>query len=214
MRKIDEIVVHCTATPANWREGQKTPTKVAEVKRWHTDERGWSDIGYHFLIDRDGTTVGGRPVTRKGAHVRGHNDYTIGVALFGGHGGSENDNFEDHFTPEQDRALRQLIARLRREHGANLKLSGHNEYAAKACPCFNVRRWYAGKPSARQSITESHTMQAAGAGAVTAVGTGAAAVSQLDSDAQVLTIVLIGVIVLAFAIIMRERLKKWAKGDR
>ena len=57
MRPLNEIIIHATATPANWRDGQKTSTKVAEVRRWHVEDRGWSDIGYHYLIDRDGTVA-------------------------------------------------------------------------------------------------------------------------------------------------------------
>jgi len=57
MRPLNEIIIHATATRADWRVGQATSDKVAEVRRWHVDERGWRDIGYHYLIDRDGTVV-------------------------------------------------------------------------------------------------------------------------------------------------------------
>ena len=141
MRPINEIVIHCTATRADWRKGQRTSTKVKEVKRWHVDGRGWSDIGYHFLIDRDGTVAKGRPIERTGAHVKGHNTGTIGVSLFGGHGGSETDSFADNFTPEQETALRGFLADMVKTYGA-LKVTGHNQYAAKACPCFSVPAWH------------------------------------------------------------------------
>ena len=120
--------------------------KVAEIRRWHVSERGWKDIGYHFLIDRDGKVAPGRPVEKEGAHVMGHNTGTIGIALFGGHGSAETDAFAQNFTPEQDAALRKLIADLRRQYPIISKISGHNEYAAKACPGFNVPAWY-GKAS-------------------------------------------------------------------
>lgn len=145
MRQITEVIVHCTATRPDWRLHDGTANKVAEIKRWHLD-RGWSDIGYHFLIDRDGTEAAGRPVARSGAHVKGRNATTIGIALFGGHGSSEKDRFEDHFTPEQDAALRGLIARLHAQYG-EVPVTGHNQYAAKACPGFNVPEWFrASKP--------------------------------------------------------------------
>ena len=140
MRQINEIIIHCSATRANWREGQKTSTKVAEIKRWHVKDNGWSDIGYHFLIDRDGTVAKGRPVTRSGAHTKGHNKDTIGVCLIGGHGSSETDSFEDHFTPAQEKALRQKLKDMRSIYGP-VKISGHNQYAAKACPGFSVPLW-------------------------------------------------------------------------
>lgn len=143
MRPITEIIVHCTDTRPDWWATRKTSMKVAEVRGWHMSPapvgRGWSDIGYHFLIDRDGTRAVGRRVDRVGSHVLGHNTGTIGVALFGGHGSSADDRFVDHFTPAQRTALRAQIAELRRRFPAIIKLSGHNDYAAKACPGFRVR---------------------------------------------------------------------------
>jgi hypothetical protein len=117
MRKIDEIIIHCTATRPNWWEDKTTEEKVAEVKRWHVQDNGWSDLGYHYLIDRDGTVAKGRPVEKAGAHCKGHNSTTIGVSLFGGHGSSERDTFNEHFTVEQNKALRELLADLSDTYG-------------------------------------------------------------------------------------------------
>lgn len=136
MRKITGIIVHCTATRPEWWTGKRTSEKVAEIRRWHK-ARGWSDIGYHYLIDRDGTIATGRDVKRTGAHVRGYNKGTIGVSLFGGHGSSETDDFSDNFTQEQDIALMTLLGQLRVKYG-NVPVTGHNQYAAKACPGFSV----------------------------------------------------------------------------
>ena len=66
MRRIDQIIVHCTATPAG-RE-----TSVDEIRRWHL-ERGFSDIGYHFVIGLDGCIEDGRPLVKIGAHCKGKN---------------------------------------------------------------------------------------------------------------------------------------------
>lgn len=144
MRNLTEIIVHCTATRPLWMDNNTTAQKVAEVRRWHMQERKWSDIGYHFLIDRDGTVAHGRLLERTGAHTQGRNTGTVGIALFGGHGSSAADKFAENFTPAQDRALRALIDRLRATHG-RLALSGHNQWAAKACPGFNVPKWHSGK---------------------------------------------------------------------
>lgn len=141
MRNIDTIVVHCTATRPQWWEGKSAEEKVREVRDWHVSGRGWSDIGYHLLIDRYGTVVKGRPIERAGAHARGHNATSIGIALFGGHGSASTDKFEDHFTPEQDKALRSQIDLLQRDHRGIKKIIGHNEVAAKACPGFQVGPW-------------------------------------------------------------------------
>lgn len=210
MRPLHEIIIHATATPANWREGQRTSTKVAEVRRWHVEDRGWSDIGYHYLIDRDGTVATGRPLERTGAHVAGHNTGTIGIALFGGHGGAATDSFADHFTEAQEASLRSLIANLRHDYPTITKVTGHNQYAAKACPCFDAPRWYAQKPA--RTLAQSTTLQAAGlggAGTITAVGT---AIGQLDGTAQVIAIVAGVAILSAFAWIAQERIKKLARG--
>ena len=67
MRDINKIILHCSAT----REGQDISTET--IRGWHVNERGWSDIGYHFVVLLDGTVDKARPVERQGAHVRGHN---------------------------------------------------------------------------------------------------------------------------------------------
>ena len=141
LRKINEIIIHCTATRPDWWAGRKTSQRVAEVRRWHIEDRGWSDIGYHFLVDRDGTISKGRPVEQAGAHVAGHNAEPIGISLFGGHGSDATDSFYEHFTPEQGAALRKLLDDLQGQYPAITKISGHNQYAAKACPGFNVPDW-------------------------------------------------------------------------
>lgn len=142
MRQIEEIIVHASATRPRWFAGCTPAEKVREIRRWHTIERGWSDIGYHWLIDRCGTVVPGRSEHLPGAHVRGRNADTIGICLIGGHGGAATDAFADHFTPAQAAALRRLIDERKAIHGIT-KFSGHNQYAVKACPCFDLPAWLA-----------------------------------------------------------------------
>ena len=83
----------------------------------------------------------GRPVERTGAHVGGRNKTTIGVSLVGGRGGIADGEFSDNFTPEQEASLRQLIEDYKKQFPSITKVSGHNEYASKACPCFSVKAW-------------------------------------------------------------------------
>lgn len=147
MRHLNEIIVHCSATRPKWMAGKKTSEKVAEIRHWHVDDNKWSDIGYHFLIDRDGTVANGRPIAKQGAHVQGHNKNSIGVCLIGGHGSSETDDFAEHFTVEQDAAARNLIEKLKSKYNI-AKVTGHNQYAAKACPGFNVPHWITQTPLA------------------------------------------------------------------
>ena len=141
---VHEIVVHCTATRPDFMKGATSQARFEEIRRWHMQDRGWSDIGYHLLIDRGGEVLTGRPFTTIGAHGAGHNAGTIGISLFGGHGSDANDAFIEHFTPQQDQALRRLIEGIETKTQI-MKISGHNEYAAKACPGFNVSKWLRGK---------------------------------------------------------------------
>lgn len=136
---IREIMVHCSATPESWMAGQSLSAQREEIRRWHL-VRGWLDIGYHWLIGRDGKLLPGRPETVIGAGAVDHNKGVIHICLVGGHGAAETDRFERHFTHAQDTALRQLIQGIGMRTRI-MRISGHNEVAAKACPGFNVSRW-------------------------------------------------------------------------
>ena len=128
MRKINLIVVHCTATP----EGRDVT--VADIDKMHR-AKGWKSIGYHYVIYRDGSVHQGRPVSEVGAHVYGHNANSIGICYVGGH--SMDGRQKDTRTPLQRQALRQLVAQLQTQF-PGIKLYGHYHFAAKACPCFKV----------------------------------------------------------------------------
>lgn len=142
---INEVIVHCSATRPDWMHNAPFVDQVAEIKRWHTDPvaqggRGWRNIGYHWLISRSGQILSGRKETEIGAHVEGYNNGTIGICLIGGAGSSETDRFDQHFTAAQDTTLRQLLQGIGMRTAIR-KISGHNQYAAKACPGFNVPNW-------------------------------------------------------------------------
>jgi len=145
---VNEIVVHCSATQASWMKTARTSAKVAEIRRWHIEDRGWRDIGYHYVIDRDGTVARGRSETVIGAGVEGHNRGVIHICLIGGHGSNANDRFEAHFTHEQEIALMKLIDDITRRTDIQ-RISGHNEHAAKACPGFSVTAFLQGIPAPR-----------------------------------------------------------------
>ena len=132
MRKITEIIVHCTATP----EGR--PVTVADVDHWHR-ERGFVGIGYHYLVQPDGTVCEGRPLWHVGAHCREHNTQSIGICYVGG-----LDSYmhpKDTRTDAQKVALKTLIDRLRQQF-PGLHVFGHCDFAAKACPCFDAHGEY------------------------------------------------------------------------
>ena len=137
---VHEIVIHCAATRPDWMEPAGLAAQVAEIRRWHVRDRGWKDIGYHWLIGRDGKVLPGRPETVIGAGVTGHNTGVIHVCLIGGHGAAASDRFADHFTEAQAARLLAHLAAIAMRTGI-ARISGHNEWAAKACPGFNVPAW-------------------------------------------------------------------------
>lgn len=130
MRKINKIILHCSAT----REGRNFT--VEDIASWHR-QRGFTTIGYHFVIYLDGTVHKGRDVNVIGAHTVGQNAYSIGICYIGGLDASGKP--ADTRTPEQKEAMRNLVNSLKDKYpGATVH--GHNEFANKACPCFDVRK--------------------------------------------------------------------------
>lgn len=134
----DYIVIHCAATRAAMDVG------VKEIRQWHK-QRGWSDIGYHFVIRRNGKIERGRAENQVGAHVANHNHNTIGVCLVGGLGEGKGWPPENNFTEAQWAALRTLcVSLIGRYPGATIL--GHRDfpYVGKACPSFDARAWARG----------------------------------------------------------------------
>lgn len=144
---VHEVVIHCSATRLEWMEGDGLAAQVGEIREWHVRDRGWRDIGYHWVIGRDGKILPGRAETEIGAGVAGHNQGVIHVCLIGGFGSAETDLFKDHFTLSQDLSLRQLLLGIGMRTQIRL-VTGHNQYAAKACPGFNVTNWLTNKEAA------------------------------------------------------------------
>lgn len=132
VRTINEIIVHCSAT----KEGQDFTT--ADIKRWHL-ARGFSDIGYHYVVYRDGSLHTGRSVNISGAHCTGHNAHSIGICYIGGL--DKNGKPKDTRTPEQITTLSKTIASLKKLY-PKATVHGHSEFANKACPCFNAKEEY------------------------------------------------------------------------
>lgn len=131
-RPIDELIWHCAATP----EGRDFT--VADIRAWHK-ARGWSDIGYHFVVYRDGRIMLGRPIGQIGSHVSGRNARTLGGCYIGGVS-SDGKRAADTRTGPQRASMLWLTEQLLAKFRTIRKVSGHNEYAAKACPSFDVRK--------------------------------------------------------------------------
>lgn len=133
MREIDKIIIHCSAT----KEGQEI--SAATIDEWHK-ARGWKGIGYHYVIGLDGMIEYGRPITETGAHVKNHNKGSIGICYIGGLD-SVSKTAKDTRTPKQIATLLELLRVLKKLH-PNATIHGHNEFSAKACPCFDAYNEY------------------------------------------------------------------------
>lgn len=144
MRKIDLIVIHCTAT----RIG--CPLSPEALDCMHR-QRGFNGCGYHYYVRRDGMICSMRPVERVGAHVKGFNTHSIGVAYEGGLDAKGNP--ADTRTEEQKHALKVLVRVLREDFGVSAqRVVGHRDLSpdvngngvvepeewVKVCPCFDV----------------------------------------------------------------------------
>lgn len=148
MRKITRLIIHCTATP------QGREVTVTDIDRWHR-ARGFDCIGYHFVIYLDGTVHIGRDVERLGAHCSGYNSNSIGIVYVGGLA-SDGTTPADTRTPAQRASLRGLVSQLRARY-PGVTVHGHNEFAAKACPCFDVSAEFRDCPSENNRETTRRT---------------------------------------------------------
>lgn len=128
----EAIFVHCSATKPSMDWG------LREIRQSHK-ERGFLDVGYHFIIKRDGTIEAGRDEDVIGAHVEGYNSTSVGVCLVGG----VDDRLkpEANFTPAQMQALRSLLVTLLAKYEGSI-LRAHHDVAPKACPSFDLKRWW------------------------------------------------------------------------
>lgn len=129
MRAIRRHIIHCSDSPDS-----NATVNAVTIKKWHTDKppqgRGWSDIGYHFVILRSGDVEGGRPLARPGSHCEGHNADSIGTCLVG----------RKNFTAKQLAALKTLHQSLSIAF-PGITYCGHRDLDrhGKSCPNFEVR---------------------------------------------------------------------------
>lgn len=127
MRKIENIVIHCSDTP-EWKEFD-----IDDIRKWHVEENGWTDVGYHYVVLLDGTIQIGRALDVPGAHVKGHNAHSIGICYIGGGDGV------DTRTPHQEGSLEILINYLKLVF-KGVKVLGHCDFegVTKTCPNFDA----------------------------------------------------------------------------
>lgn len=150
MNKIDSIVIHCSATKSG------KDFKAKDIDRMHR-QRGFNRIGYHYIIDLDGTVEDGRPLTMSGAHCntkgfsgQSYNNHSVGICYIGGL--DENGKPADTRTYAQKQALKKLVAEICKKYQI-IEVLGHRDTSPdldndgevepnewiKSCPCFDVR---------------------------------------------------------------------------
>lgn len=134
------LVVHGAWTPPQMDVG------AGEIRQWHLD-KGWRDIGYHYVIPQSGRLQGGREIDERGIHVRGHNYESLGICLVGGMPRDLREDWQWDFTytRAQMRTLRALLGQLEKLYpGARVR--GHRDFdgVSKLCPGFDVRAWWYG----------------------------------------------------------------------
>lgn len=138
LNKVNFIVVHCADSKTSM------DVSVDTLRRWHVEENGWSDIGYHYFIKFNGTLHECRETKFQGAHCKAVNDKSLAICLEGGFNG------ENNFSQKQLSKLYDLIHGLKIQY-PNAAVIGHGHIDEKACPSFDVVAWYEDKITANKN---------------------------------------------------------------
>jgi|TARA_R110002072_G_scaffold50817_4_gene136389 N-acetylmuramoyl-L-alanine amidase len=133
--KTEYLIIHCTATKPSMDIG------LTEVDAWHR-HRGFFGCGYQFIIRRDGVVENGRSIGDVGAHAKGYNHNSIGIALVGGVTEDDVSISENNFTEIQFDVLSDVITTLQLSYG-DIQVLGHRDLpdVKKDCPAFDVKEW-------------------------------------------------------------------------
>mgnify|MGYP000020564929 CR=1 FL=1 len=119
-RDVSKIIVHHTASPQS--------TTVDQIRDWHVNGNGWSDIGYHLIVLGDGSLEKGRSINKTGAHCKGHNKRSIGVCVTG-------NTSQEPPTTAQVETLLGTLNRLIAEYGLTRQdVYGHRDFGDTECP--------------------------------------------------------------------------------
>jgi len=134
-KKTEMIVVHCAATKPSMDIGYK------EIRKWHVEDNGWDDVGYHYIIKRDGTVEVARAEAFQGAHAPAVNSKSIAICLVGGM--AEDGGPENNFTLEQFLSLKDLIKKIKMTNPNIVEVVGHCDVQDNKpnCPGFNLKEW-------------------------------------------------------------------------
>lgn len=124
-RGVTRIFVHCSASDVPAHDN------VSVMRQWHVEERGWSDVGYHFFIQKNGNLQIGRDIEITPAAQRGNNTGTIAICLHG--------RLKSKFTQAQYTTLKALCLEINKSYFERVSFHGHNEVANKSCPIFDYK---------------------------------------------------------------------------
>lgn len=134
---VKYLVWHCSATKSDQDIGYE------EIRYWHVDLNGWSDIGYAFIVRRDGSIELGRDLDKDGdvfeeigAHVKGFNSVSVGMCWVGGYDGIDNR------TEAQKRTMKSITKMMHVWYPKAI-IQGHNDFpnVKKSCPSFDIKKW-------------------------------------------------------------------------
>ena len=127
-RNVHSTFLHCSASD------NPNHDDVSVMRRWHLD-RGWSDVGYHYFITKQGDIQEGRPVAKIPSAQKGHNTGSIAISCHG--------LKIENFTQQQYASVKALCTAIRDAYtakGVKMKFRGHREVSRKACPVFNYKQ--------------------------------------------------------------------------
>ena len=213
--KIHTIVVHYSATYPDAHVDRDV------IDRWHRD-RGFREIGYHWVITRDGTLQEGRAEGTPGAHVRGHNSGTIGICWTGGLDRASGPNVGVwNPTPEQEETLVKLIRDIQKRHPDAKRVVGHKDLVATECPGLpkgGVAAWWSDRGGKERKLSDTRTVKGgvtAGAGAMgMAVAEQAEQLAPLAGMSQYLGFAFMALTLAGIALTLYARRDDWREGKR
>lgn len=124
-RTIHTVFIHCSDSDSPNHDD------VSVIKQWHVKGNGWSDVGYHYFIKKNGMLQKGRDLESVPAAQKGHNEGSIAICLHGSH--------KDKFTQAQFATLKELCTQINNAYGKKIRFRGHKEVSAKTCPVFDYK---------------------------------------------------------------------------
>ena len=149
-RAVDRVFLHCSASDVAAHDN------IEQIRKWHVDDNGWSDVGYHYFVNKAGEIFNGRPIGKTPAAQGGHNTGTIAICLSG--------LKESNFTDAQFTTLKAMCRTINQAYGGQVTFHGHREVAAKACPVYDYKKILKLDDFGRLGLSGSAPMTLADAG--------------------------------------------------